>query len=180
MSFVSRAREKLTREIDAYKRNKQLENDPEVVRYKLQQERETIRQQKVVQQERAEYERERAELKELQRQNSTAGKVGAQVKEYLASVQARKQPKATKADKQYANRLRQSASLGTGRNIIYDQSPTNSFAGNSFMTSNRPSLIQQDVGKPNREVFGHSGGVLGQPVKVKKPQGKGKTIVIKL
>jgi len=181
MSFVQRAKDKLKKEYESYKYNKELENSPEIVRHKLNSEREQVRLQTEVARERQTFEREKLELKSLQRQNSTMGKLGTGIKEHLNEVRERNNNTQPKVNKGYQNNLRNNATLGSGRNIIYDQSPTR----NSNLTlGNQPqgsrSLILSDE-KSTRSVFGHSGGVTGNNKTVKpKKKTQGKTIVIKL
>lgn len=174
MSFVSQAKDKLKKEYDAYKYNKSLENDPAIVRAKLQDERARMKVETQKLREQKEFEREKTELKELQRSNSSIGKFGAGVKSYLADVKASQQV----GKKQ--NKLRDNTTLGAGRNIIYDQKPTNNFSTFTQDPKGSKSLILSDE-KSKSSVFGHSGGVLGnreQPQPKKKKQNK--TIIIKL
>jgi hypothetical protein len=173
MSFVTRAKEKLKKEYDSYKYNKQLENNPEVIRNKLEKARTENREQNARVREQIAFERDKQELKSLQKGNSRFGSALTSVKEHLNEVKQQRS----------GQKLRQKASLGTGRNIIYDESPTR----NSALTlGNQPtgsrSLIMSDV-KNKTSVFGHQGGVTGnntQPRTKKKAKTQGKTIVIKL
>lgn len=174
MSFVQKAKDKLKKEYDSYKYNRQLEKQPEIVRKKLEYAREEQREQIKVMKEQQQFERERAELKSLQRENSTLGKLGTGVKSYLDNVKASQKPRGQA-------QVRSNATLGSGRNIIYDN-PTqaSSLGGFSNQPQGSKSLILSDE-KSKSSVFGHSGGVLGnnrQEVKPKKKQGK--TIVIRL
>lgn len=167
MSFVTQAKEKIKKEYEQYKYNKQLENNPEVVRKKLEQAR-------IEQRERIEIERDKAELKQLQGKSGFTKAVES-TRTYLQSVDDKKRLQGKPSGK---------AQLGTGRNIIYDESPTK----NSALTlganpQGSRSLILSDEKRKGQGVFGHSGGVLGQQeVRVKKPKKakQGKTIVIKL
>lgn len=163
------AKEKLKKEINAYKYNKQLENTPEVQRAKLQKEVALQRERIAQVREQKQFEKDKAELKSLQRSNSKFGNVLTQVREHLDNVKKRQGKTGSKGG----------MSLGTGRNIIYDKSPTNSYTKNSFMSSQPTSLIRQDV-RPKGSVFGHSGGVFGakEPTLKPKKSKKSKTIVI--
>lgn len=112
MSFVTRAK----KEYENYKTAKKLENDPEVMRYKLQKAREEKRQEQLRMQEKLQYERDKQELKELQQKNSKFGGFLKNTQSYLQDVKQRQQVNTKK-----------NASLGTGNNIIYDQTPKNAF-----------------------------------------------------
>ena len=174
MSFIQRAKENIKKEIDAYKYNKQLENNPQVVRQRLANERADISKQLVEARERQQFEREKAELKQIQKESSFIGKLGQKLQPIQQHLQNVKQQKQTT---NYKNK-KYNASLGTGRNIIYDNKPT------SMLTQDvkgARSLLLSDE-KSKSSTFGHSGGVLGNKIQPKKAQKKqaGKTIVIKL
>lgn len=174
MSFVQRAKDKLKKEYESYKYNKELENKPEIVRNKLERARAEQREQIQVMKEQQQFEREKQELKTLQRQNSTVGRFGSALKSHLDNVKASQQQPRGQL------KAKQNATLGTGRNIIYDQKPTNNFTTFNEQPKGSKSLILSDE-KSKSSVFGHSGGVVGNRQQVKpkkKPQGK--TIVIKL
>ena len=145
MSFVQRAKDKLKKEYDSYKYNRQLERQPEIVRKKLEYAREEQREQIKVMKEQQTFERERAELKSLQRENSTVGRFGSAVKQHLDNVKQSQKPQGNL-------RAKQNAILGTGRNIIYDN-PTQKSA---LTMNNQPvgskSLILSDK-KKKKSVF---------------------------
>lgn len=175
MSFLTTAKQKFKKEVEDYKTNKRLENDPEVVRYKLEKAREEKRQEGARVREQLQLERDKQELKQLKQGNSKLGGFLSSTQSYLQGVKQRQQINTGNTKRE----VKAGATLGSGRNVIYDQSPRSSFVMDGLgKESVKNRLLSNEKSRSN--VFGHSGGVYGQPTVVKQKKAKGQTIVIKL
>jgi hypothetical protein len=190
MSFMTRTKEKLKKEIDAYKYNRQLEKDPDVVRNRLANERANVRAEVTRIKEIKSFEADKKELQDLKNSTGLRGQIKnalGGVRSHLDSVKAR-QNSGSKSGIRAVNLLqhKDQDNIGPGRNAgafeirgagMHNQSsPKGTGIAGQRMGSGR-SLVTSDVGGSG------SGGVFGGSTgsaKPKKKVNKGKTIVIKL
>lgn len=101
MGFFNTARERVKREYEQFKYNRELDNNPDVVRARLQEARKIQAEQIRVQRQQLKFEREKRELRTLQDRDSFKSKLkvaGGQVKSYLQEVKKKREARELDAD----------------------------------------------------------------------------------
>lgn len=174
MGFATKLKENIKKEINAFKYNRELENDPDVVRNRLDAEKKQLRIQKEQLLTKQQLEQDKRELQMLKNQTGVRGKISAglgSVRSYLDNVKA----KNNSAEKFKLKNPKQERS----------QSVFDIKGSGSSITANNPrgasGLNQVGSGsKGSYRPFGS--GVLDQGSGMNKPKKKkqSKTIVIKL
>jgi len=163
MGIISRTKEKIRSEIDAYKYNRQLENDPEVVRNRLNTERANVRSQITALKEKKQFESDKRELQTLKNTTGIRGAVSSglgSLRSHLDSV--KKNKSSLRVQDPLKNRGSNLGMSGSGMHQV----------------GSGRSLVTGDVGSKSSSPFA-TGGVLGsQSVKPRKKSRK--QIVINL